>query len=256
MNGLPKLVAGAALAAVGTAVHALPAASLSASSYTGNGLYGATSQFIYTGGTATSAITNPEGYVRGSATTSGFQRVSAEGDGSGYRNQGIESAGGTYYFGIVGPTAVEVPIILSGAAELRATGGSSVEVGETYGRNGGTYSNFGPVRCYVGSQGCGTFTFTQHFSLTAGTDSVGGDVGFTTLGIYLIAQEGSAAGFIDPVITIDPAFANANQYRIVFGQGAGNPGTVPEPAAWVLMVAGFGVVGGSIRSRRQDSSFA
>ncbi len=246
-----KIIAVAVLIVAGTSAKALPSANLSASSYTGNGLYGAKAQFIYAAGTASSSISNPEGYVGGSATVSPFQRVSAEGSGSGYRNQGIESAAGTYYFGIIGPSAVEVPIILSGSAAVYASGGSSASVYETYGRNGGTYSNFGPVNCYSGSSNCGAFTFIQHYSLVAGTGTTAGDVGFTTLRADVLAQEGSASAFIDPIITIDPNFANADQYRIVFGPGAGNPGVVPEPAGWAMLLTGFGFAGGALRLRRQ-----
>ena len=249
--GLVRLIAGAVLVTLGTSASALPPAQYSALSFTDNGEFGGTSQIITTTGTAASSITNPEGYVYGSTTTSGFQRVSAQGKGSGYRNQGIEAAHGTYYFGIVGPAAIDVPIILSGAAALYANGGSSVSVYETYGRNGGNESNFGPVSCYSGSAGCGTFTFTQHFDLLAGTGATAGDVGSTTLSIFLIAQEGSAQGFIDPVITIDPTFADASRYHIIFADGVGNPGgAVPEPATWAMMLAGFGGVGGMMRARR------
>ena len=247
-----KVIVGAALIAAATSARALPPAQYAASSYTGNGTYGATSQFIYTTGTATSSITNPSGYVRGSASASGYQVVSAEGDGSGSQNQGIEGANGTYYFGIVGPSAVNVPIILSGVTSLYATGSSSVEVYETYGKNGSTYSNFGPITCFAGSSYCGTFNFTQTFSLLAGTAATAGDVGFTTLRIYLIAQDGAARGFIDPTITIDPSFADADLYSIVFTDGVGNPpGAVPEPGAWALMLTGFGLAGSALRTRRR-----
>ncbi len=242
------ILATAALVA-GTAARALPPAQFTAQSFTDNGLYGGTSQSIAGPGTAASSITNPEGFVRGSVTLSGFQRVSAEGDGSGYRNQGIELGGATYYFGVVGPAAVDVPLIFTGSAGVWASGGSSVGVYETYGSNGGTYSNFGPIGCN-GSGGCGSFTYTQHYHLLAGTTTTAGDVGFTTLHIYLIAQEGRANGFIDPFITIDPTFADAARYHIDFTAGTGNPGGVPEPATWALMLTGIALAGGAMRSAR------
>jgi hypothetical protein len=33
-------------------------------------------------------------------------------------------------------------------------------------------------------------------------------------------------------------------------------GAVPEPASWALMLGGFGLVGGAMRSRRRNVSFA
>jgi len=33
-------------------------------------------------------------------------------------------------------------------------------------------------------------------------------------------------------------------------------GAVPEPASWALMLGGFGVVGGAMRSRKRSVSFA
>ena len=32
----------------------------------------------------------------------------------------------------------------------------------------------------------------------------------------------------------------------------GNPGVVPEPATWAMMIAGFGMVGGAMRSARRE----
>lgn len=35
------------------------------------------------------------------------------------------------------------------------------------------------------------------------------------------------------------------------GGGGGNPGVIPEPATWAMMIAGFGLVGGAMRRRRE-----
>jgi hypothetical protein len=54
---------------------------------------------------------------------------------------------------------------------------------------------------------------------------------------------GTALAFVDPVFTIDPAFAR--DFRIVGVPGEAS--AVPEPAAWALMVVGFGLTGGAMR---------
>jgi hypothetical protein len=38
------------------------------------------------------------------------------------------------------------------------------------------------------------------------------------------------------------------------GTGTGTPGGVPEPAAWAMMVGGFGLVGATMRRRRRGSA--
>jgi len=37
------------------------------------------------------------------------------------------------------------------------------------------------------------------------------------------------------------------------GTGGGGTGAVPEPASWALMLGGFGMVGGAMRSRRRSA---
>ncbi len=63
----------------------------------------------------------------------------------------------------------------------------------------------------------------------------------------------TASAYIDPYITIDPAFAAAHPgYSLTFSDGIGNAppaGTVPEPAAWALLTAGFGLTGAALRRR-------
>lgn len=74
-----------------------------------------------------------------------------------------------------------------------------------------------------------------------------------------VAGSGSADAFIDPVFTIDPGFAASHPgYSLVFSQGVGNSvaGGVPEPAAWGLMLAGFGGVGAALRQRRRKAAAA
>lgn len=61
---------------------------------------------------------------------------------------------------------------------------------------------------------------------------------------------GTADAYVDPIFTIDPAFASNFTLLGVPSDGpAGVPGAVPEPAIWGMMLLGFGLVGGVMRRR-------
>ena len=74
---------------------------------------------------------------------------------------------------------------------------------------------------------------TNTVSMSA--EAIGGN------GAYL----GWAQAFVDPIFTIDPAYADRFKLEGVPEAPAG----VPEPAAWVMMIVGFGVVGVALRRR-------
>ncbi len=114
----------------------------------------------------------------------------------------------------------------------------------------------------------GLFDFTTQFSLQAFTDAT-----FTTaIGGPLIFNHTAP---IAPSVPTDFALtvglggltARYLQYSVLAANGS-NPGLsdivfegsapgVPEPAAWALMIAGFGIVGTAMRRRaRVESSFA
>ncbi len=247
-----KALAGVALVLAAPSAQALTSTQFSALSLTSNPIYGTTSQAISKFGQVKSSIVNLDGFARGTAAVSALQRVSAAGTALGLDNQAIETASGSYRFGIVGPVPADVPITLRGVAVLDASGGSSIRVFESYGRNGTVASTFGAYTCTAGSLYCGTRSYSEHFELLAGTTTTGGDIGFTSLSVYLTAQNGAAKGFIDPIITIDPSFADASRYHLVFFNGAGNPLSLPEPATWAMMLVGFGAAGSVMRARRQQ----
>jgi hypothetical protein len=69
---------------------------------------------------------------------------------------------------------------------------------------------------------------------------------------------GSANAMLDPVFTIDPAFASLYcvvgvPQDIVAG---GNNGAVPEPSTWAMLIVGFGMAGTMIRRRRNMALIA
>lgn len=71
---------------------------------------------------------------------------------------------------------------------------------------------------------------------------------------YLVAPQIVFSGSVDvdPIFTIDPAFLQQNPgYSLELSAGVGNsPATVPEPAAWTMLLAGFGGLGAMRVARR------
>ena len=110
--------------------------------------------------------------------------------------------------------------------------------------------------------GCGTFSYTADLNFLKGSTFGDGDA----LSLYgtiditatvhagatgIAGDAGAASAFIDPTITLDPRF-DSPLYTLNIGDAvvpiAG--GTIPEPAAWALMLAGFAAVGGMARRTR------
>jgi PEP-CTERM motif len=61
-----------------------------------------------------------------------------------------------------------------------------------------------------------------------------------------------ANSYIDPYFEIDSSVPNAEQYSLQFSAGVQNVAPVsgvPEPTSWMMMVLGFGLLGGAIRRR-------
>ena len=89
----------------------------------------------------------------------------------------------------------------------------------------------------------GQITVSAQFNDNCSGDPTGGFCNWTAAGV----------SFDGTAMSIDfGGTANQTAYdNITFGSDKpGNPG-VPEPASWALMLAGFGMVGGSLRRRAQ-----
>jgi len=98
------------------------------------------------------------------------------------------------------------------------------------------------------------------FSYQRGGDFLTISNNFTGFFAYTLGGAGNKFGFsimnlsTAPKINVfgyskDGAFYNAS--RVTVTQGA-----VPEPASWALMIAGFGMVGATLRSRRTTAALA
>lgn len=111
--------------------------------------------------------------------------------------------------------------------------------------------------------GCGTAkTYDLDLNFAAGSTFTNGDP-LSIYGTILLGSQvhaggfqydtpaGTASAFIDPTITLNPLF-NSPLYALNIGNAVQpyTPGAVPEPAAWALLLAGFGAVGGMGRRTR------
>ena len=84
----------------------------------------------------------------------------------------------------------------------------------------------------------------------------------TIYDVTLLASVSARAGALgiavaDPYFYIDPTVDNAPNYNFSLSSGVGNsaPVAVPEPNAWILAIAGFALVGSTLRRSRGPALF-
>jgi hypothetical protein len=83
----------------------------------------------------------------------------------------------------------------------------------------------------------------KYFGKNFTTQTIGYVATSTSTLISFIETENTSGGNNDPMID-----------KVIFGaNGAGGTSGTPEPAAWAMLVAGFGMIGGALRSRRRAS---
>ena len=158
------------------------------------------------------------------------------------------------------------PLTVSGYVGLQVNSlGSfaSTQIGDAYGVS---------FYCYEGGTDCGTHQFSYAPTLTGMvTAGIGGAytidyVGHLSLYVTALANtigygdpSSDAFGYVDPMIAFDPSVlaAGFTAGPIVLSDGIANAsapppafgGTVPEPASWALLIAGFGLTGSAMRRR-------
>ncbi|MGZ3402924.1 MAG: PEPxxWA-CTERM sorting domain-containing protein [Phenylobacterium sp.] len=106
-----------------------------------------------------------------------------------------------------------------------------------------------------GGDGCTASGFHDFVSYLV-TVGVAQDIAFHIGAENTFLLGGRAFASADPLITIAAADNPDGSLHVILSDGVGNglpPTGVPEPAAWALMLAGFGLSGAALRRRRGAS---
>lgn len=157
----------------------------------------------------------------------------------------------SYQFEFVGPTThATIPVFVSGTG---STGGSATG-----------QASFSSLQSSILITGPNLSAIFQEVSGTGAPGSFILDqlAGLTPNSIYTVtlnvmgsadAAIGTASFFatVDPIFTIDPTFADADQYSIFLSPNVGNVVTsVPEPPTWAMMIVGLLGIGLFARRRQ------
>ena len=107
------------------------------------------------------------------------------------------------------------------------------------------------VNTFVGSPVANSSTSSAIYLLSGSLYTV------TLMASASSAEFGSADAFVDPVFTIDPAFATSfSLVGVPDGSSGGATSAVPEPATWAMMILGMAAVGFAIRRQQQITTRA
>ena len=161
-----------------------------------------------------------------------------------------------YSFRLNGPADTIVPLIAYARISVAKDAGFGRVVAGLNIHNG--FSYVASKSFELGNaDGAATAGFTGGMTFAGHTGATG------EFNLFAMANSWSmiASAFVDPYLTVDPAYAlidpnYATKYSFSFSQGAGNvaPGGIPEPESWALMIAGFGLVGAIARRKQSQAA--
>jgi hypothetical protein len=172
-------------------------------------------------------ITNSISKMAGSATSTESitpmpqPTLSSSGTATGHGEASGETSMG-YYFQVVGPQPVAVPVIMTASGTLtgttaKITGTAKAEIITNLGAFVYPINNTCP-----GS--CGGYNVPMTSNVTAWTkQQPAGPNVVQLLAATSISKAGSAAASLALTLEIDPSFPNASKYTIILSKGVGNP---------------------------------
>jgi hypothetical protein len=203
-------------------------------------------------GTLTDTLINP-GYAGGTSTATTYASY-AGGTGT-ITGNGTTSGGAnvpeinpmvtlSYSFEVVGPTSdVEVPIIVTGTGSTSVSGKGFANDSMVVG--GGVFNSSGNLEA-CSEAGLAACTNPASFSGTIDADVYSNDTtDYVDMSATAEGYETSTWSFSDdPSVEIDPTFADADEYSLIFSADdaapGGPPAGAPEPSS--LPMLGIGLV--------------
>jgi hypothetical protein len=109
-------------------------------------------------------------------------------------------------------------------------------------------TSFGPAVDLIGDDAHGNASFRRSFDVGAAV------IALAASNFRYLRIDGTSSGFIGGTTGFDLDAVGLVNFREV--PTTPGPGVVPEPASWAMLIAGFGLVGGAARRRRQAPSVA
>jgi hypothetical protein len=196
------------------------------------------------------------GYIDSIVSTQpGFKAdVSTHGQGA----QMIAHGFGGYYFTIKGAPGTSAHMLIAGSGAVSTATASQNSASLYFGTPLGN-TLIGQA-CASSVVSCGgvanSFSFSSAFTLQTNTLY---NLQFN-LDVIAYTPNGGADhqfGYVDPIITFDPAFGPGTGFQLLISDNLGNTavGAVPEPSTWAMMLLGFAGVG-CMAYRRQKNQRA
>lgn len=171
----------------------------------------------------------------------GAGSVSADGSNQGSAPPDAGAVGVvTFSVDVIGLPGVNVPLDITATGSTFASGSAFAQA---IVENVSTGTNlFFACSGIVSPKGCAFTGIPSSFSGTK-TKFVMSDTPFSlklvAVGSTFDNQPGIFFASVDPMITIDPSFAQANQFSLVFSPNSSGGGAVPEPGSLELLGTGL-----------------